>query len=100
MGSRGTISGLDARTVCDNIEMIESHLISRRATDDTINAIHKIASLNNERVSMIKERDLSLQERKIQSEIVGKLMRSKNNDNDNDKINEAKEKSNKAAKNA
>jgi len=96
--SRGNISGLDARTVSDNIEMIKSHLKSRNAAEETINAANTIASLNEKRVSLIQERDNNLQERKIQSEIVGKLMRQ--DEKDEDAINDAKEKSAVAADNA
>jgi len=95
---RGTISGLDARTVTENLEMIKSHLTSRKASPETITAAETIASLNEKRVLMIQQRDTFLQERKIQSEIVGKLMRME--EKDEGAINEAKGKSADAAKGA
>ena len=74
--SRGDISTLDARTVADNLEMILSHLESRRANEVTMDAAKEIASLNSNRVSLIQKRDEALNERKIQSGIVGKFMRN------------------------
>lgn len=83
--SRGDISALDARTVADNLEMILSHLESRRANDITMDAAKEIASLNSERVSLIQKRDEALSERKIQSGIVGQFMRNIKNLNDDEK---------------
>ena len=88
--SRGDISTLDARTVADNLEIILSHLESRRANEVTMDAAKQIASLNSNRVSLIQKRDEALSERKIQSGIVGKFMRNiKNLDKDEEEQLEA-----------
>lgn len=75
---RGDVSGLDARTVVDHLDMVLSHLRSRRASQETIQAAKEIASLNEQRVVLIKDRDKALQRRKEQSAIVGRLMREGN----------------------
>ena len=74
--SRATLSSsLDARTLSDNLDIVLSHLISRRASADTQAAAKTIATLNTERVSLIQKRDEALQKRNEYSGNVGKLMR-------------------------
>eukprot|EP00586_Coscinodiscus_wailesii_P013273 CAMPEP_0172508982 /NCGR_PEP_ID=MMETSP1066-20121228/216594_1 /TAXON_ID=671091 /ORGANISM="Coscinodiscus wailesii, Strain CCMP2513" /LENGTH=555 /DNA_ID=CAMNT_0013287247 /DNA_START=166 /DNA_END=1833 /DNA_ORIENTATION=- len=92
---RGDISGVDARAVAENLPLVLSHLRSRRANESTIDAAEKIAALNEERVSMIQERDKALNVRKTQSAVVGQIMRSlnsKNNESDDDDDVSAKQK--------
>jgi seryl-tRNA synthetase len=78
---RGDVSGLDARTVVEHLDMVLSHLRSRHASAETILAAKEIASLNEQRVVLIRDRDRALQIRKEQSAIVGRLMRDKNSSN-------------------
>eukprot|EP00957_Ditylum_brightwellii_P086324 6568483-Ditylum_brightwellii.AAC.1 len=47
--SRGTISSLDARTVTDNLPLVLSHLKSRRASAEAMEAAERIAALNEDR---------------------------------------------------
>ena len=73
--SRGDLPSLDARAVTDNLSLVVSHLKSRRSSDEAIKSAERIASLNDERVSLIQARDKALSARKEQSAVVGKLMR-------------------------
>ena len=73
--SRGDLPSLDARAVTDNLSLVVSHLKSRRSSDEAIASAERIASLNDERVSLIQARDKALSARKEQSAVVGKLMR-------------------------
>ena len=73
--SRGDLPSLDARAVTDNLSLVVSHLKSRRSSDEAIKSAERIASLNDERVSLIQARDKALSVRKEQSAVVGKLMR-------------------------
>eukprot|EP00580_Thalassiosira_gravida_P011940 CAMPEP_0201648726 /NCGR_PEP_ID=MMETSP0493-20130528/38155_1 /ASSEMBLY_ACC=CAM_ASM_000838 /TAXON_ID=420259 /ORGANISM="Thalassiosira gravida, Strain GMp14c1" /LENGTH=543 /DNA_ID=CAMNT_0048124437 /DNA_START=92 /DNA_END=1723 /DNA_ORIENTATION=+ len=68
-------SSLDARSVSDNVDIVLSHLTSRRASDGTLEAAKTISTLNTDRVSLIKKRDEALQRRNECSGQVGKLMR-------------------------
>ena len=70
---------LDVKTIVANTDMVVSHLKSRRASDETIEAAKTIATLNSKRVSLIQERDEFLNQRKEASAMVGKLMRDKDN---------------------
>lgn len=97
---RGDISGLDARTVVDHLDMVLSHLTSRRASQETFDAAKQMSSLNEQRVTLIRSRDRALQIRKEQSAIVGKLMRDNNKTNDDDALETAKNLSNCAANDA
>lgn len=76
--SRDNLS-LDVKTIVSNTEMVLSHLKSRRASDEAIEATKTIASLQSERVALIQERDDFLNQRKEASALVGKLMRDKDN---------------------
>ena len=87
---------LDARTIAAHLDLVLSHLQARRASDETTQAAKTISSLQEERVALIQERDRHLNARKEASALVGKLMREKENDNE-DAVAEAKETSNKAA---
>jgi len=68
-------SSLDARAVADNLDVVLSHLTSRRASEATLEAARAVAALNAERTSLIKRRDVALQQRNECSGKVGKLMR-------------------------
>lgn len=68
-------SSLDARSLSDNLDVVLSHLASRRASDETLEAAKMISVLNSDRVSLIKKRDEALQRRNECSGQVGKLMR-------------------------
>merc|ERR1719253_670806 len=74
--SRASIpSSLDARSLSDNLDIVLSHLTSRRASDGTLEAAKTVSTLNSARVSLIKKRDEALQRRNECSGQVGKLMR-------------------------
>jgi len=90
---------LETRTLANNLDMVLSHLKSRRASEDTIEAAKTVAALQERRVELIQERDSNLNARKEASAVVGKLMRDKEN-LDEEALAEAKEKSNKAAEGA
>lgn len=68
-------SSLDARALSDNLDIVLSHLTSRRASESTLEAARTISKLNTERVSLIQKRDEALQKRNEYSGNVGKLMR-------------------------
>lgn len=93
--SRGSYSSLDSRVIIENLDLVISHLKSRRASNDTIDAARTIAARNEERISLIQARDSALQIRNEQSALVGKLMR--NPDHDKDQVEEAKKLSSDAA---
>lgn len=92
---RGSFSSLDSRVIVENLDLVLSHLQSRRASDETLDAARSIAARNEERVSLIQARDSALQTRNEQSAIVGKLMR--NPDHDKSEVGEAKKLSSDAA---
>jgi len=102
--SRGTISSLDARTVTDNLPLVLSHLKSRRASAEAMEAAERIAALNEDRVALIQSRDAALGVRKEQSAIVGQIMRSgggKMEDGEvNEELEQAKKLSGEAAEDA
>ena len=68
-------SSLDARTLSDNLDLVLSHLRSRRASDEAMDAAKTISTLNLDRVALIKKRDEALQQRNELSAKVGMLMR-------------------------
>ena len=80
---------LETRTLVNHLDMVLSHLKSRRASDETLEAAKTIASLQSERVALIKERDSHLQKRKEASAVVGQLMRQ-GDDADQDALAKAK----------
>jgi len=84
----GTITSLDSRALIDNLELVLTHLKSRRASDETLEAARQIAARNDERVSLIQSRDSALQTRNEQSAKIGILMR--NPDRDEAEVEEAK----------
>jgi seryl-tRNA synthetase len=73
---------MEVKTIVSHTDLVLSHLKSRRAGDETMEAAKTIASLQSQRVSLIQERDDFLNQRKEASAIVGQLMRD-NNDKDN-----------------
>ena len=70
---------LDVKTIVSNTELVLSHLKSRRASEETLEAAQTIANLQSQRVALIQERDDFLNQRKEASAMVGKLMRNKDN---------------------
>lgn len=90
---------MDVKTIVANTELVLSHLKSRRASDETIEAAKAIASLQSKRVSLIQERDDFLNQRKEASAMVGKLMRDKDN-SDPKEVEEQKARSAEAAEGA
>jgi hypothetical protein len=92
---RGSFSSLDSRVIVENLDLVLSHLQSRRASDETLDAARSIAARNEERVSLIQARDSALQTRNEKSAVVGKLMR--NPDHDQSEVEEAKKLSSYAA---
>jgi seryl-tRNA synthetase len=78
---------LDQKTLVNHIDVVLSHLESRRASADTKEAAKQVAALNQRRVALIQQRDVNLNIRKETSAKVGMLMRN-NNDNDNDNAEE------------
>jgi seryl-tRNA synthetase len=89
---------LDVKTIVSETEMVLSHLKSRRASSETLEAASTIASLQSQRVSLIQQRDDWLNQRKEASAKVGQLMRSQNSDDfDQEEVDKQKELSNAAA---
>ena len=73
--SRSTLlSSLDARSLSDNLDLVLSHLRSRRASAETLDSARRISDLNSDRVQLIQRRDEALQRRNECSATVGKLM--------------------------
>eukprot|EP00934_Nitzschia_sp_Nitz4_P004594 Nitzschia sp. Nitz4//scaffold63_size106090//20329//21846//NITZ4_004381-RA/size106090-processed-gene-0.119-mRNA-1//1//CDS//3329555948//4584//frame0 len=68
---------MDLRTISSHTDMVLSHLKSRRASDQALEAAETIASLQSQRVSLIGQRDDFLHQRKSASALIGKLMRDK-----------------------
>jgi len=101
--SRGNVDGLDARVVVENLDMVLSHLKSRRVSQDTLQAALDIEALNSERVELIIRRDKALNVRKEQSSVVGKLLKEASAFGDNtdeqrkDALEQAKQASSQAA---
>ena len=87
---------LETKTIANHLDMVLSHLRARRASDETLEASKTIASLQEERVALIQERDRHLNARKEASALVGKLMRDKENA-DEQALEEAKQTSTAAA---
>ena len=96
--SIGSLTSLDSRAIIDNLDLVLSHLTSRRASDETLDAARRIASRNDERVSLIQTKDAALQTRNEQSAKIGMLMRDP--EKDESLIEEAKRLSNQAAEEA
>ncbi|CAJ1964054.1 unnamed protein product [Cylindrotheca closterium] len=90
---------MDVKTIVGQTDMVLSHLKSRRASDETIEAANTIASLQSKRVALIQERDDFLNQRKEASAKVGMLMRNKD-EADPKQVEEQKEISAKAAEGA
>jgi len=75
--SIGSLTSLDSRTIIDNLELVLTHLQSRRASSTTLSAAQQIHDRNDERVSLIQQRDSALQTRNEESKKIGMLMRNK-----------------------
>jgi len=74
--SRASVpSSLDARSLSENLDLVLSHLRSRRASDEALDAAKTISTLNLDRVSLIQKRDEASQQRNELSAKVGMLMR-------------------------
>jgi seryl-tRNA synthetase len=91
---------MDVKTIVSNLELVLSHLTSRRASSETIEAAKTISSLQAKRVALIQERDDFLNQRKEASALVGKLMRDKAEDADSVAVDAQKLVSAKAAEGA
>jgi len=74
--------GLDTRSLTNNLDLVLSHLRSRRASPETLEAARRIASRAEERVTLLQTRDAALRTKNEQSAQVGKLMRKSNDDNE------------------
>mmetsp|Transcript_30655 Transcript_30655/g.35220 ORF Transcript_30655/g.35220 Transcript_30655/m.35220 type:complete len:564 (-) Transcript_30655:51-1742(-) len=96
--SIGSYTSLDIRTIINDLDLVKTHLKSRRASSETVDAASKIESCNADRIALIRARDNALQTRNEQSAKIGMLMR--NPDRDEKEVEEAKERSNEAAKEA
>lgn len=72
--SRNGLS-VNLNTMEQHIDVVLSHLKSRRANEDTISKAQQIGALNLKRKELGQERDGYLSIRKEQSAIVGKLMK-------------------------
>ena len=81
--SRQNLS-LDVRTIVSETDMVLSHLKSRRASAEALEAASTIASLQSKRVALIQSRDSFLNQRKEASAQVGQLMRKLNSKNDDE----------------
>jgi seryl-tRNA synthetase len=92
-------SSLDARSLSDNLDIVLSHLSSRRASEDTLEAARSISALNSGRVSLIQKRDEALQKRNEWSGQVGKLM-GKSKGEETDEIVRLKEDASRAGEEA
>ena len=92
-------SSLDARSLSDNLDVVLSHLASRRASGETLDAARSISALNSGRVSLIQRRDEALQKRNECSGKVGKLM-GKSKGQETDEIVRLKEDASRAGEEA
>lgn len=89
---------MEVKTIVSDTDMVISHLQSRRASKEAVDAVNTIASLQSKRVALIQERDDYLNQRKEASALVGTLIRQKKEDqDDDDEIERQKELSNLAA---
>jgi seryl-tRNA synthetase len=86
--SIGSLTSLDSRTIIDNLDLVLSHLTSRRASEATLEAAKEISVRHAERVALIKQRDAALQTRNEESKKIGMLMR--NPDRDEEEVANAK----------
>lgn len=86
--SIGSLTSLDSRVIIDNLDLVLTHLKSRRASDETLEAARQIHACNDKRVSLIKSRDTGLQTRNEESKRIGMLMR--NPDRDEAEVEKAK----------
>ena len=94
----GSLTSLDSRVIINDLDLVLSHLKSRRASPATLEAAQQIAASQTQRVSLIQARDAALNTRKTQSALVGQLMR--NPDRDEAQVEEAKKLSSQAAEEA
>jgi seryl-tRNA synthetase len=97
--SRHTLS-LDVKTIVSETDMVLSHLKSRRASEETMDAARTIASLQSKRVELIQQRDDWLNRRKEASAKVGQLLRRSNDEADQEQVEQQKALSNTAAEEA
>lgn len=70
---------LETKSIASNLPVVLSHLTARRSSQDSLDAAQKICDLSDQRVALIQERDSNLNQRKEASAAVGKLMRNKDN---------------------
>ena len=86
--SIGSLTSVDSRVIVDDLELVLTHLKSRRASDETLDAARQINASNEERVALIQSRDTALQTRNEESKKIGMLMR--NPDRDEAEVEKAK----------
>lgn len=72
--SCGLISSPSLSIIENNIEMVLSHLRSRRCSESTLDAVFRVASLSKVRVNLIQVRDEALRSRNEASAIVRKIL--------------------------
>lgn len=75
IGDTNLEGGLDNRILFSNLDLVLSHLRSRRTSPETLETARRIASRQQERVSLQQTRDTALRTRNEQSTLVGTLMR-------------------------
>ncbi|KAL7550276.1 hypothetical protein ACHAWF_013514 [Thalassiosira exigua] len=92
-------SSPDARSLSENLDVMLSHLRSRRSSDEALDAARSVASLNSDRVSLIRKRDEALQRRNECSGKVGRLMRESKGE-ETDEIRGLKEEASRAGEDA
>jgi seryl-tRNA synthetase len=91
---------IDLRTIAGSLPVVLSHLRSRRASDEALQAAETIASLTSDRTRLIQERDAHLSDRKEASAVVAKLLRKQQDEADSqtlDELESAKARSGRAA---
>jgi seryl-tRNA synthetase len=90
---------IEIRTLTAHPKTVQSHLMARRANDETLQAAERIAALSSARVALIQERDAFLNQRKEASATVGALMRREEelNKGEEEQLNQAKEASTQAS---
>ena len=80
---------LDQRVIGSNLDLVLSHLTSRRASAETMEAARTIASLQDQRVALIQEKDGHLNKRKELSAAVGGMMKEQKDAAEIDAVKEA-----------
>lgn len=89
----GACLSLDVKTIASgNLDVVKSHLVSRRAGPEALQAVEAIARSAELRVQLIRQRDAALNQRRELSAKVGKLMAILRSTNGDDiKLNETQQ---------